>query len=134
MSGRYRVLVPGECRGRLLVLDQPLSLWGGFDPRTGEIVDRNHPGLGRSLTGRIVFMPHGRGSSSSSSVLAESLRIGTGPAGIILEQPDGIILVGATVARLLYHVSCPVLQGPRPRHRDGEWRISEGGLEPVERA
>ncbi len=54
-------------------------------------------------------MPSGRGSSSSSSVLAEAIRAGTAPAGIILLEPDGILVLGALVARELYGRSIPVI-------------------------
>jgi hypothetical protein len=54
-------------------------------------------------------MPGGRGSSSSSSVLAECLRRGTGPAGLVLAIPDPILAVGALVARALYGLRCPVV-------------------------
>ena len=40
---RTTVLNPGQCRARALVLDEPLSFWGGFDPADGTIVDRHHP-------------------------------------------------------------------------------------------
>ena len=66
------------------------------------------------MTGRVLVMPSGRGSSSSSSVLAESLRLGTGPAAIVLSEPDVIISVGAMAASALYGVVCPVV-GVSPR-------------------
>jgi PAS domain S-box-containing protein len=47
--------------------------------RHGRIIDRSHPDLGARVTGTILVMPGGRGSSSSSSVLAEAIRRGTGP-------------------------------------------------------
>lgn len=93
----------------VLVLDEPLSLWGGFDSATGEVTDRHHSQAGEVLTGRIVVMPSGRGSSSSSSVLAEAIRVGTAPAAIVLREPDDIILLGALVADMLYGKVCPVL-------------------------
>lgn len=104
-----RVLLAGEARGEVVVLDEPLSMWGGFDPETGEVIDRHHPQAGVGLTGRVVVMPSGRGSSSSSSVLAEAIRLGTTPAAIVLRQPDDIILLGAVVARELYGLVCPVV-------------------------
>lgn len=104
-----RVLLSGTARGEVVVLDEPLSMWGGFDPDTGLVVDRLHPQAGTVLTGRVVVMPSGRGSSSSSSVLAESIRRGTAPAAIVLAQPDDIILLGAVVARELYGLVCPVV-------------------------
>lgn len=106
-----RALVAGKARGEVVFLDEGLSFWGGYDPESGTIIDRSHPQFGLSLVGKIVVMPHGRGSSSASSVLAESLRLGTGPAAIVLDQPDQIIVVGSLVAGLLYGVSCPVYVG-----------------------
>ena len=38
-----RTLVPGNAEGRALVLDEPLSFWGGVDPETGDITDVRHP-------------------------------------------------------------------------------------------
>ncbi len=106
-----RPLVAGTASGEVIVLDEPLSLWGGFDPETGTVVDVSHPQHGASLRGRIVVMPHGRGSSSSSSVLAESIRLGTAPAAFVLDEADQIIVIGALVAELLYDVVCPVFVG-----------------------
>ena len=104
-----QMLLAGEASGSALVLDEPLSMWGGLDPATGEIIDRRHPQFGLLATGRILVMPTGRGSSSSSSVLAEAVRLGTAPAAVVLAEPDDIVLVGALVAEELYGVTCPVV-------------------------
>ncbi len=98
-----------EIRGPALVLEEGLSLWGGMDPASGEIIDAHHPQLGASLAHRIVVMPSGRGSSSSASVLAEAVRAGNAPAAFVLEEPDLILSVGAAVAEELYGVSVPVV-------------------------
>lgn len=103
-----RPLLPGSATGDLLVLDEPLSMWGGLDPETGEIIDRRHPQSGVVVTGSILVLPHGRGSSSSASVLAEAIRVGTAPAAIVLAEPDDIILLGALVAEELYALTCPI--------------------------
>ncbi len=102
-------LVPGRASGPVLALAEPLSLWGGVDPATGTIVEVRHPDAGRTLVGRILAMPAARGSSSSSSVLAELLRIGVGPSAIVLGESDEILVVGAIVAGELYGSVCPVL-------------------------
>jgi uncharacterized protein len=101
-------LTPGRGRGPALVLDEPLSFWGGVDPSTGRIVDAHHPQLGATIAGRVLVMPSGRGSSSSSSVLAEALRAGTGPLSILLRRRDGILVLGAVVARELYGIEHPI--------------------------
>jgi predicted aconitase with swiveling domain len=99
----------GEAEGEALVFSQPLSFWGGVDAETGDIIDHSHPGLGQNVAGKILMMPSGRGSSSSSSVLAEAIRGGTAPAGILLERPDPILAVGAIVAEFLYGISMPLV-------------------------
>lgn len=119
-----RVLHPGSAAGACLVLDEPLSLWGGLDQGTGLIVEPRHPQRGATVTGRVLVMSRGRGSSSSSSVLAEALRAGRGPAAIVLGEPDLIVVLGAIVAQLLDGLACPVaLVGPADfaRLRTGDW-------------
>jgi len=104
-----QVLVEGKATGYTLILEEPLSFWGGLDHATGEIIDRRHPQSGENVRGRMLCMPAGRGSSSSSSVLAEAIRAGTAPAGIVLREPDGIVALGAIVAQELYGTIMPVV-------------------------
>lgn len=91
-----------EVSGRILRLDEPLSFYGGFDPETGRISERRHPQFGLLLSGKIVLMHSGRGSSSSSSILLEAVRLGTSPAALVLEVCDAILAVGAAAAEELY--------------------------------
>lgn len=103
------VLLAGEAEGEVLVLDAPLSFWGGVHESTGEVTDTHHPQHGASVAGRVMLLPGGRGSSSSSSVLAEVIRGGVGPAAILLGERDPIIALGAMVAEALYGRCVPVL-------------------------
>ena len=101
--------------GPALILEEPLSFWGGIDPETGEVVDVRHPQHGANVTGRILVMSSGRGSSSSSSVLAEAIRAGTAPAAIVLGEADPILALGAIVARELYGKITPVVVARDPK-------------------
>jgi len=107
--GEGRPLAAGEARGPALVLDEPLSFWGGVDPETGRVIDVHHPQLGVTVTGRVLVMPSGRGSSSSSSVLVESIHARTGPIAIVMREPDPIIGLGAIVVRELFGTRFPVV-------------------------
>ena len=127
-----RTLVAGTAEGPALVLDEPLSIWGGLDPGTGEIVEVRHPQRGANVAGRVLVMPSGRGSSSSSSVLAEAIRAGTAPAAMVLGEADPILPLGAIVARELYGSSVPIVVVPDPPFRSGEIvkvRASERGAD-----
>jgi predicted aconitase with swiveling domain len=101
-------LAPGRGGGAPLLLEEPLSFWGGLDPTTGRIIDRWHPQAGARVAGRVLMMPAGRGSSSGSATLAEAIRLGVGPAAILLLKRDAIVIVGALVAAELYGRLRPV--------------------------
>ena len=101
-------LVPGRAEGPVVAL-APLSFWGGFDSISGRVTDRSHPACGVCLTGAVLLMRAGRGSSSSSSVLAEAVRRGTAPAAVVLSRADAVLSVGALVAATLYGRQCPIV-------------------------
>jgi len=102
-------LVRGHASGPVVALDEPLSFWGGFDAATGAIIDQHHPQVGQILSGQVVVMQGGRGSSSASSVIAEAIRVGTAPAAIVMEQADEIVALGAIVADELYGLRMPIV-------------------------
>ncbi len=120
---RTTVLNPGRCRAWALVLDEPLSFWGGFDPVHGIIVDHHHPQRGTCLAGKVLVMPGSRGSAGTPAGVAESIRRGTGPAAVLLGSADVNIAIGAMVADRLYGGATAVLAvAPEdyPRLRTGD--------------
>jgi len=114
--------VPGESVGQVLNLERPLSFWGGVDPETGRVTDVHHPQHGVVVTGRVLVMPTGRGSSSSSSVLLECVRAGTAPAALLVHHVDPILPVGAAVAIELYG------RGPAVVRIDAGERLPDGAI------
>ena len=94
--------------GERLELTEPLSFWGGFDPQSGIITDPAHPQFGEKLTGRVLILQRTRGSTSSPGALLESLRLGTGPTGFVLQEPDSVVLVATHLAGTLYGIEIPV--------------------------
>lgn len=104
-----RSLHPGAADGQILGLGQPLSFWGGVNA-SGRVVEARHPQYGTVLTGRLVTMPTGRGSSSSTAVLAELIRAGRAPAAILLSECDAIVVTGVLVAAEIYGMSIPLVQ------------------------
>ncbi len=104
-----RVLVAGQAAGPVLFTTEPLSFWGGLDPQSGLIIDQRHPLVGQSVTGKVFVFPYGRGSSSSSGILLEAIRLGTAPAAIINWRVDGILALGILVGREMYGRTLPLL-------------------------
>ncbi len=124
-----QVLVTGDAEGELLILDEPVSFWGGVDSDTGRIVDPRHPQIGAMLGGSILVLPHSRGSSGTSSSLVELLRTGRGPIGIVLGAADSMLTVGSLVAARLYGMTCPIVVAALPERSSGIWHIQGETLE-----
>lgn len=104
-----RPIVAGTAVGPACVLDEPVSFWGGIDPHTGAIVDVRHPQRGTSVAGTVLVMPVGRGSSSTSSVIVEMVRLGTAPAAFVLRNADEIVALGCLVGDELYGRRTPIV-------------------------
>ena len=106
MAGNFqiagRAFLGRDVSADVLAADVPLSFWGGFDPDRGEIIDRRHPLAGEIATGRVLVIPHGRGSCSGSGVLLESIQNSTAPAAIVTSQIDPILTLGAVLGDELY--------------------------------
>lgn len=102
-------IVTGEGQGPPLLLDEALSFWGGYDASAGRIVESAHPQHGQGMAGRVLLMERAKGSSSSSSVLAEAIRNGTGPSAIVMRERDLIVGLGCIVASEMYGQQVPVV-------------------------
>jgi predicted aconitase with swiveling domain len=108
-----RPVVAGSAEGEALVSKEALSFWGGICPHTGQVIDRRHELSGAAVTGKVFVFPRGKGSSTSSATLMESIRAGVAPAAIINLRVDPILALGSIVADELYHQTIPVVVLPK---------------------
>jgi hypothetical protein len=95
-------IIPGAAKGTALVTAEPLSFWGGYDWKTGEIIDRRHPLSGQIAKGKILAIPFTRGSSTTTAVLLEAIRAQTAPAAILTTAADFFFALASVVAEELY--------------------------------
>ena len=101
--------IAGSANGIALVSKEPLSFWGGYDWKTGEIIDRRHPLSGSIAKGRILAIPFTRGSSTTTAVLIEAIRAGTAPNAIITTATDFFFALASVVADELYANPLPLI-------------------------
>ena len=106
---RGQVVVAGTAAGELLVSRAPLSFWGGYDSRSGEIIDRRHPLSGQIATGRVLALPNTIGSSTTTAVLLEAVRAGTAPAAILTIGVDSFLALASVVSNEMYGRSIPLV-------------------------
>jgi len=101
--------IPGSANGIALVSTEPLSFWGGYDWKTGEIIDRRHPLSGSIAKGKILAIPFTRGSSTTTAVLLEAIRAGTAPNAIITTATDFFFALASVVSDELYSNPLPLI-------------------------
>lgn len=104
-----KIIIRGEVRGEALVSYEPLSFWGGYDWKTGEIIDRRHSLSGSIAKDKILAVPFTRGSSTTTAVLLEAIRAGTAPAAIITTDTDFFLALASVVADELYASPLPLI-------------------------
>lgn len=104
-----QVVIAGRAEGEALVASEPLSFWGGYDYRTGEIIDRRHPLSGQIAAGRVLCLPFARGSSTTTAVLLEAVKAGTAPAAIITTGIDTFFALASIVADAMYGRPVPLI-------------------------
>jgi predicted aconitase with swiveling domain len=104
-----KAIIGGEAHGTALVSSEPLSFWGGYDWKTGEIIDRRHMLSGSIAKDKILAVPFTRGSSTTTAVLLEAMRAGTAPAAIVTTDTDFFFALACVVADELYSASLPLV-------------------------
>jgi uncharacterized protein len=93
-----RTTSPGIVQGEAIVSTEPIGFYGGIDPNTGIIIDKNHPLKGQSVKGKILVFPNGKGSTVGSYVIYGLQKNGVGPLGIINKETETIVATGAILA------------------------------------
>jgi predicted aconitase with swiveling domain len=109
---KCRSVMRGFAEGEALVTNQPISFWGGLDPKSGLIVDKRHELWGKNVSGKILIFPYGRGSVSGTTVLLEAIRYDKAPKAIINIETEPIIAVAAVLAEKIYGKTVPIVDRP----------------------
>jgi predicted aconitase with swiveling domain len=127
LSGR--VIKSGRGAGQALVSREPIGFLGGVDPDTGLVLEPGHPLQGRSVAGKVLVFPTGKGSTVGSYTILRLARSGHGPVAMVNAQSEAIVAVGAIIADIpmVDQVNIDLIE-------DGDWVIVEDGVVTVMRA
>ena len=93
-----RTISPGKVEGEAIVSPEPIGFYGGIDAKTGIVIEKGHPLEGKSVTGKILVFPCGKGSTVGSYVIYGLAKNGVGPAGIINKETETIVATGVILA------------------------------------
>lgn len=95
-----RVIYRGQAEGETLVTSMGISFFGGVDPESGVVVERGHELEGRSIAGKVLVYPSGKGSTVGSYTLYRLKRAGLAPAAILNARCETITAVGCIIAEI----------------------------------
>ncbi len=95
-----RTIFEGRAEGIALVSSSPLSFYGGVNPDTGEVIEHGHELQGRSVKGRVLVFPNGKGSTVGSYVMYRLAKNGLAPAAIVNTKCETIVAVGAIISEI----------------------------------
>jgi len=98
MELKGRIISKGTAQEEALVTSQPISFYGGVDPNTGEIIEKGHELQGKSVKGKILVFPNGKGSTVGSYTLYRMKKNGVAPAGMINRECETVVAVGAIIS------------------------------------
>ncbi|OEC86283.1 MULTISPECIES: DUF126 domain-containing protein [Methanobacterium] len=95
-----RKISKGHARGEVIVTKDSISFLGGVDPKTGVIIDSQHELYGKKISGKILVIPSGKGSTVGSYVIFQMAKNKTAPSAIISLKAEPIIATGAIMAEI----------------------------------
>jgi len=93
-----RMISPGKVEGEAIVSPDPIGFYGGIDAKTGIVIEKGHPLEGKSVTGKILVFPCGKGSTVGSYVIYGLKKNGVAPKGIINKETETIVATGVILA------------------------------------
>lgn len=116
---RGRRVVPGVAEAEALVTREPISGWGGVDPRTGTVIETRHELRGQSFAGKVLVFPGAKGSSGWSAQFHTARAMGMAPAAWLFNQMTTKVALGVVVTH------APAMtdfdQDPLTLIRTGDW-------------
>jgi hypothetical protein len=89
---------PGKARAKAIVSNEPIGFYGGIDAKTGKVIEKGHELEGKSVTGKVLVFPCGKGSTVGSYVIYGLAKNGVGPAAIINRETETIVATGVILA------------------------------------
>ena len=98
MEVKCRVISKGAAEGEVLLSKQGLSFYGSVDCDSGVVTEKGSDIEGKSVAGKILVFPQGKGSTVGSYTLYRLKKNGVAPAAIINNECETICAVGGIIS------------------------------------
>jgi len=95
---KAHVVSRGMAQGVALVTSQPISFLGSVDVKKGIVVEKGHELEGKSISGKVLVFPGGKGSTVGSYAIYQLKKNGAAPIAMINVKAEPIVAVGAIIS------------------------------------
>ena len=100
MDIKCRKISEGKAEGEVIVSKDSVCFYL-VEPETGVVVEKNHDLEGKSIAGKILVMPSGKGSSVvQADGLYKLSQNDKAPKAMIIEHADTVLVSGAIVMEI----------------------------------
>ncbi len=97
---RCHKICSGRAEGKTLISEDDICFYLA-DPRSGTIIEKHHALRGKSVAGKILVFPSGKGSSVvQGDGLYMLKKYGTAPSAMIIQHPDTVLVTGAIIMKI----------------------------------
>ena len=114
-----RAVIGGRASGEAIVSRQPFNFTAALTKpvnilphKRAEVGDPHHDLHGANLKGKVMVIPSCIGSTHTGLVLLDLVSRATGPAAIVVQAADSLLVSGVILADVWYDRSIPVLEYP----------------------
>ena len=112
-----RGIVPGQAQAKALVTARALNLTAAFSKPpnmirrwNGVFQDRNHELYHQDVAGKVLIFPQCIGSTYTGMILLEVINRGRGPAAMVVQNADSLLVSGALLAEVWLERKVPLVE------------------------
>ncbi|MDO9097982.1 MAG: DUF126 domain-containing protein [Candidatus Methanoperedens sp.] len=98
MKLKAHIVSRGKAEGEALVTSKPISFLGSIDLKSGIVIEKGHELAGKSIKGKVLVFPGGKGSTVGSYAIYQLKKNGAAPCAMINVKAEPIVAVGAIIS------------------------------------
>jgi predicted aconitase with swiveling domain len=114
-----RTIVGGRASGPALVTRQPINFTAAMckvpnmlPSKRAEIRDAHHELFRENVAGKVLVFPTCIGSTHTGLVLLDLVSLGRGPAALVVQHCDSLLISGVVLSEVWFERAIPILEYP----------------------
>ncbi len=110
-------ILKGHGKGPAMFADKPVNFTAAFTKphnllpfKKSEVRDAHHPWFGKKIKGKVLLIPACIGSTHTGLVLLDLVRLENGPAAVIIDKADSLLVSGVVLSEVWYKKVIPIVE------------------------